>query len=55
MTHHYDYSSKTKAERRERSREKARERMGQGKRAKLLHSIIMDKAQKAEEALEGKA
>jgi len=50
MTHHWDYSGKTKGERRERGREKAHARMGQGKSAKLLHAIIMEKARKAEEA-----
>lgn len=52
MTHHYDYADKTKGERRERGEEKAHERMSQGKRAKLLHTIIMNKAAEAEKAKE---
>ncbi len=48
MTHHWDYSGKTKSERRERGVEKRRERMNQGKGLKVLHQIIMDRAAKAE-------
>ncbi len=44
MTHHWDYADKTKAERRERYKEKRRTRMGQGKRVKLLHRLTMRRA-----------
>ena len=47
MTHHWDYSDKTKSERRERGREKKKERMGQGKKAKLWAQIIQDRAEEA--------
>lgn len=50
MTHHYDYSDKTKSERRERAKEKERERMDQGKRAKLWAQIIQKRAEEAEKA-----
>lgn len=48
MTHHWDYSGKTKSERRERGEEKRRERMNQGKGVKLLQAIVMERAAKAE-------
>jgi len=44
MTHHWDYADKTKAERRERYKEKRHARMGQGKREKLLHRLTMRRA-----------
>lgn len=44
MTHHYDFQDKTKAERRERGREKKKERMDAGKRTKLLHRLAMERA-----------
>ena len=44
MSHHYDYDGKTKAERRERYKEKRRERMDAGKRVKLLHRLAMRRA-----------
>lgn len=48
MTHHYDFADKTKAERRERGKEKNRERMGSGKSVKLLHRLAMERAAKAQ-------
>ena len=47
MTHHWDYSDKTKSERRERGREKKKERMGQGKSVKLLYRLSMERAEEA--------
>jgi len=42
----------TKSERRERKRDKERERMDQGKKAKLLHELIMKRAQQAQREFE---
>ena len=54
MTHHYDYQGKTKAERRERAVANKKERMEQGKKAKMLHSIIMQKAEEAAKCKEAR-
>ncbi len=55
MSNHWDYGpDKTKSERRERQEQKIRERMLQGKKAKLLHQIIMDEAKKAQEEYEAR-
>ena len=48
MTHHFDYADKTKGERRERAEEKKRERMSQGKKAKLWAQIVQQLAAAAE-------
>ncbi len=50
MTHHYDYAGKTKGERRERGGEKRRERMEQGKKAKLWAKLVQDRADAARRA-----
>ena len=50
MSHHYDFADKTKAERRERKKEKDRECMDQGKALKLRLRIIKERAEKAEKA-----
>ncbi len=47
MSSHWDYADKTKAERRERGKEKKRERMDQGKRVKLLDRLVQERAEKA--------
>ena len=53
MSHHWDYGpGKTKSERRSRKEEKKRERMEQGKKAKLWAQIIQERARKAEMELE---
>ena len=45
MTHHYDYAAgKTKAEKRERKKEKRRADMDAGKKAKLLYALAMRRA-----------
>ena len=45
MSHHWDYGpDKTKAEKRERKKEKRREDMDAGKRVKLLHELAMKRA-----------
>jgi len=44
VSHHHDYADKTKAERRERKKEKRREKMDAGKKAKLLHALAMQRA-----------
>ncbi len=48
MSHHWDYEpDKTRAERRERAKEKKRERMDSGKSVKLLYQLSMERAAKA--------
>ena len=47
MAHHYDFAEKTKAERRERAKEKKKERMDAGKGVKLRARIIQERAEKA--------
>ena len=44
MSSHWDYADKTKTERRERKKEKRREDMDAGKKAKLLHALAMRRA-----------
>ena len=53
MSHHWDYGpSKTKAERRERGKEKKRERMDSGKKVKLLTRLTQERAEKASQSNE---
>ena len=47
MSSHYDFEKKTKAERRERAKEKKKERMDAGKGVKLRAQIIQERAEKA--------
>ncbi len=56
MSHHWDYGpDKTKAERRERGKEKKRERMEQGKIVKLLFRLSMERAAKAKKESDERA
>ncbi len=59
MSSHWDYGpDKTKAERRERGKEKKRERMDAGKKVKLLNELAMKRAgvpQRRPDTKEGKA
>lgn len=41
-----------KADRRQAKRDKAKDKMDQGKRAKMLHQILMDRARKAQQSHE---
>lgn len=54
MSSHWDFADKTKAERRERAKEKKRERMDSGKGVKLRAQIIQRKAEEAEKEKESK-
>ncbi|KKL73615.1 hypothetical protein LCGC14_2073090 [marine sediment metagenome] len=56
MSSHWDYGpDKTKAERRERGKEKKRERMGAGKSVKLLFRLSMERAAKAKKESDERA
>ena len=53
MPHHWDYGpDKTKAERRERAKEKKKERMDAGKGVKLRAQMIQERAEKAKREID---